>query len=64
MSHAETSDLLWGVDEIAGAIGRDRSAVYYLLSKGDLPAKKVGGRWVASKRRLLAFLTGEAGAVA
>jgi hypothetical protein len=56
----DPGDLAWGVGEIAGTIGRDERATYHLLSKGQLPARKVGGRWVASKRRLRAFLSGEA----
>lgn len=56
----QTDDLAWGVEEIAAAIGRPERATYHLLSKGELPARKVGGRWVASKRRLLAFLSGTA----
>jgi len=60
MPEAEKDDLIWNVGPIANVIGRDDRATYHLLSKGELPARKVGGRWVASKRRLLAFLSGEA----
>jgi len=56
----EEADLVWGAAEIARVINRDRSATYYMLSKGELPARKIAGRFVASKRRLLAFLSGEA----
>ncbi len=52
------TDLAWGVGEISGAIGRDERATYHLLSKGELPARKIGGRWCASRRRLIAHLTG------
>jgi hypothetical protein len=55
-----TPDLAWGVGEIAAVVQRDERATYHLLAKGELPARKVGGRWVASKARLLAFLTGQA----
>ena len=55
----ETADLAWGVEQIASTIGREERSTYYMLAKGELPARKVGGRWVASKRRLLAFLRGE-----
>jgi hypothetical protein len=27
---------------------------------GAVPARKVGGRWVASRKKLLAYLAGEA----
>lgn len=56
---AEKGDLAWGVGEIASVIERDERATYHLLAKGDLPARKVGGKWVASKQRLLAFLSGQ-----
>ena len=56
----EHLDLVWGVEEIASAIGREERATYHLLSRGELPARKVGGRWVASKRKLHAFLIGDA----
>lgn len=56
-SDGET-DLAWGVEEIAKVVERDKRATYHLLSKGELPARRVGGRWVASRRRLLAYLTG------
>lgn len=52
------SDLAWGVGEIAAVVERDERATYHLLATGQLPAKKVGGKWVASKARLRAFLTG------
>ena len=45
-----------GVDAIAAEIGREPRQVYYMLSAGSLPAaKKVGGRWVVSRRQLWAF---------
>lgn len=59
---AEARDeLIWGADAIAAEIGRDPRQVYHLLSSGELPAKKVGGRWVVPRRRLWAFFD-EAGA--
>ena len=55
MQAGVASDLIWGVEEIAEAIGREERATYHLLSKGQLPARKVGGRWVASRDRLMKF---------
>jgi hypothetical protein len=56
------ADILWGADAIAAEIRRDRSATFHLLSAGALPAKKVGGRWVASRAKLREFLLGEVAA--
>ncbi|WP_042776610.1 hypothetical protein [Sinorhizobium fredii] len=48
-------DLIWGGEEIAKAIGRTPRITFHLLEKGELPAKKVGGRWVAERSKLLSF---------
>ncbi|WP_296589529.1 DNA-binding protein [Roseibium sp.] len=48
-------DLLWEVDEIAKVIGRTPRQTFHMLKKGELPAKKVGGRWVAERGELLRF---------
>jgi hypothetical protein len=48
------TDILWGATAIAFAINRDERAVYHLLEGGHITAaKKIGGRWCASRRRLL-----------
>jgi hypothetical protein len=52
---ADTSDLIWGAEAIAKVIGRPRSAVYHMLERGFLPARRIGGRWAASRERLLAI---------
>ncbi|WHO73924.1 DNA-binding protein [Rhizobium sp. BT03] len=48
-------DLIWEVSEIAKLIGRTERQTFHLLSGGQLPAKKVGGRWVAERGKLIAF---------
>ena len=48
-------DLVWGVDEIGRLIGRNPRQTYHMLSTGQLPAKKVGGRWVAERGQLARF---------
>ena len=48
-------DLVWGGEEIAKVIGRTARVTFILLEKGELPAKKVGGRWVASRQKLVEF---------
>lgn len=56
MSHTETEDILWGADAIAKAINRSRRETFYLLEKKAIPARKVGGRYAASRQALIAFL--------
>lgn len=58
--HSENLDLVWGVREIGQVIGRNPRQAFHLVSRGELPAKKVGGRWVASRRELVRFFGGEA----
>jgi hypothetical protein len=45
--------LLWGVPRIAAAINRSESQTYYLLSRGRLPARKIGDQWVAEHDKLV-----------
>jgi hypothetical protein len=52
------SDLVWGADAIAKVIGRSERATFHLLSSGLLPAKKIGGKWVGSREKILNALTG------
>lgn len=51
----ENLDLVWGAAEIAKLIGRTPRATFHMLDSGELPAKKVGGRWVAERNKLLSF---------
>ena len=45
-------DLVWGAEAIAKELNVTVRRAFYLLERGELPAKKVGGRWVAARRRL------------
>jgi hypothetical protein len=56
---SSSSDLCWGARAIADVIGRTERITFYMLESGALPARKVGGRWVASKARLLAYCAGD-----
>jgi hypothetical protein len=51
-------DLIWGVAAISREIDLPVKKVFYRLERGDLPAKKVGAIWVASRRKLRAQLIG------
>jgi hypothetical protein len=47
-------DFRWGADQIGQVIGRTSRQAFHLLSRGEIKcAKKVGGRWVASRAALL-----------
>tara|TARA_R100000365_G_C2746354_1_gene75599 strand:+ start:681 stop:878 length:198 start_codon:yes stop_codon:yes gene_type:complete len=48
-------DLLWGCEAIAAFIGRTPRQTFEAVSKGQLPTRKVNGRWVASKKALREF---------
>ncbi|WP_165779363.1 DNA-binding protein [Rhizobium hidalgonense] len=52
---SSSMDLVWGAAEIAKLIGRSPRATFHMLDGGELPAKKVGGRWVAERGKLIAF---------
>ena len=45
-------DLVWHVAGIAREINRPTRVVSHMLENGQLPAGKIGNRWVSSKRRL------------
>ncbi len=53
-------DLVWGIKEIAKFIGRTERQAFYMASEGKIPAKQVGGRWVASRQKLIDFFLGDA----
>ncbi|PSS67465.1 hypothetical protein C6558_03400 [Ensifer sp. NM-2] len=48
-------ELIWGAEAIAKIIGRSTRATFHMLDNSELPAKKVGGRWVAERGKLIAF---------
>ncbi len=59
MDHNAPHDLVWGGSQIARVIGRTDAQAFSLLERGILPAKKVGGRWVAERGALMRFFTVE-----
>ena len=52
---------IWGASCIAPIIKRTERATFHLLESGQLDAVKVGGRWVTTRRRLLARIAGKGG---
>ena len=59
VENQDAPDVVWGCAAIAAVIGRSERSTFHLLEKRLLPAKRVGGRWCASRRRLLAALTSD-----
>jgi hypothetical protein len=51
----EPLDLIWGVKSISKLIGRTERQTFHLLQAGQLPAKKVGERWVAKREAITRF---------
>ena len=56
----DTLDLAWGAREIARLIGKTPRATFHLLEQGQIPARKVGAQWVASRKKLRELFEGEA----
>ena len=50
-------DLLWGALRIGQAMNITERQASYKLESGQLPAKKIGNRWVASKTAILKLLS-------
>lgn len=48
-------DLVWGAEAIATVIQAKPRQTFHLLETGQIPAKKVGGRWVAERGKLIRF---------
>ena len=51
----ESLDLIWGAERIAQEVNLNVRQTFYALEKGSIPAKKVGGKWVAERGRLREF---------
>jgi hypothetical protein len=50
-------DTLYGVEEIAGFIGRSARQTYHLLERGYIPGRKIGGGWISTRKALREALT-------
>jgi hypothetical protein len=53
-----SEDLVWGVQNIAQIIAKTKRQTHWLLYTDQLPAKKVGHQWVASRVALRHALIG------
>jgi len=52
------SDLVWGAGAISEEVNLSPEATAYRLQQRLLPGRKIGSRWVASRKQLRAHLTG------
>ena len=50
---------IWGAGAIGREIGLDRGQTYHLLSRGHLPGRKIGRRWVSTPGQLRRALGAE-----
>jgi excisionase family DNA binding protein len=52
-----TRDNVLSTSEVADLLGIPRSTVHQLARRGDLPARRVGRRWLFLRDRVLAAVT-------
>jgi hypothetical protein len=55
----DDAEFVWGARNIGRTIGVPTRKAFYLLEHDLLPARKVGGVWVAARAKLRAALGGE-----
>jgi hypothetical protein len=56
-----TDDLdlpIWGAQAIGEVVNLPASKTYWALEQGYLPGRKVGKKWVSTKRQLRVAVTG------
>lgn len=49
----EKLDLIWGAKAIGEALGLSEGQAKFALVKGEIPGRKVNGRWVVSRHKLV-----------
>jgi hypothetical protein len=52
-------DLLWGAAAIAEVLNLRPRQAFHMLENGEIPGKKVGGRWVVDRQKLAEFFLSE-----
>ena len=55
----DSLDILRGAERIGAYLGLNVRQAFHLLEKGELPAKKIGGRWVTTKQQLRRLVLGD-----
>ena len=51
------------VSEVAAMLGISRATTYVLLRTGEIPARRIGSRWIIACRRFNAWLDSDPGRV-
>lgn len=54
-NESRTLDIIWGAKAIAEALNLTNRQAFYMLERGALPVKKVGGKWCADRDELRKF---------
>lgn len=54
-SDRNSLDLVWGAEAIGDLLGITTRRAFHLLGQNAIPARKIGGRWVAARARLREF---------
>ena len=53
------SRVTYTVPEVAGLLGISRATAYNLLRTGEIPARRIGSRWIIACRRFDCWLQGD-----
>lgn len=56
----DTRRLTYTVDEVARLLGLSRGVAYQYVRQGVIPAERIGKRWLIPRKRLHAWLDGQA----
>ncbi|MEU6700490.1 helix-turn-helix domain-containing protein [Pseudonocardia sp. NPDC046786] len=54
-----TESLAYTVDQVAALLGIARGVAYESVRNGEIPATRVGRRWLIPRKRFHAWLDGE-----
>lgn len=55
-----TESLTYTVDQVAALLGIARGVAYDSVRNGEIPATRIGRRWLVPRKRFHAWLDGEA----
>ena len=56
-----TESLTYTVDQVAALLGIARGVAYESVRNGEIPATRIGRRWLVPRKRFHAWLDGETG---